>query len=43
MRSTELGYRVDLMPADHSMEGLVDSLVDYWRNVARHAAKGARL
>jgi len=41
--ATELGYRVDLMPADHSMEGLVDSLVDYWRNVARHAAKGARL
>lgn len=35
-----LGYRVDLVPADHSMEGLIESLADYWRDATR-AAKGA--
>ena len=37
----EVGYRVDLVPADHSMDGLVQSLVEYWREAPRHPAKGA--
>ena len=35
-----LGYRVDLVPADHSMEGLIEALVDYWRDASSRAAKG---
>ena len=36
-----LGYRVSLVPADHSMDGIIDSLVDYWRDAETRAAKGA--
>jgi len=36
-----LGYRVDLVPADHSMDGIIDSLVEYWRDAQTRAAKGA--
>lgn len=36
-----LGYRVDLVPADHSMDGIIESLVEYWRDAQTRAAKGA--
>lgn len=35
-----LGYGVDVVPADHSMTGLFESLSEYWRDAGR-AAKGA--
>ncbi|HUX37624.1 MAG TPA: uroporphyrinogen-III synthase [Rectinemataceae bacterium] len=36
-----LGYEVAFVPADHSMEGLIDSLAEYWRDAGTRAAKGA--
>lgn len=37
-----LGYEVALVPADHSMEGLIESLANYWQAGGKPTEKGGK-